>query len=305
MATTNPMGTTDGKRKPKKHVVAKPNAKGTVPTAEVRRRKPRGKRKSSLFFRRWPSWWLWLGAAVAVILYVIIFYFFVSPYSFRWKAYYGEPTFPEGYEVRGIDVSHHQGSINWERLRNARMCGVPVSFVIIKATEGLTLADDCFQRNFMQARRNSIVRGAYHYFKPTLDARSQANFFLRTVALEPGDLPPILDVEETGNMTTAELRSKVKVWLDVVEREYNIKPMIYTGRKFKQEYLYGKDFDEYPLWLAHYYVNEMTYNGSWAIWQHTDVGSVDGIRGNVDCNIFNGSLEELNQLTIMEESIEE
>ena len=242
-----------------------------------------------------------MGGLLAALLYVFVYYQFVTPFSFRWKSYYGEPVYPDGFEVRGIDVSHHQGKIDWERLRNARINGVPVSFVIIKATEGLSLADECFQRNFMQARRNEIVRGAYHYFKPSVDARRQAHFFLQTAALEPGDLPPVLDVEEVGGLTTENLRKSVKTWLDIVEREYNVKPMIYTGRRFKDDYLYGKEFEKYPLWLAHYYTKEMEYKGKWVIWQHTDVGEVDGIKGRVDCDIFNGSAADMDSILIKEQ----
>ena len=238
---------------------------------------------------------------LAALLYAFVYYQFVTPFSFRWKSYYGEPVYPDGFDVRGIDVSHHQGKIDWERLRNARINGVPVSFVIIKATEGLSLADERFQRNFMQARRNEIVRGAYHYFKPALDARRQARFFLQTAALEPGDLPPILDVEEVGGLSTADLRKSVKTWLDIVEREYNVKPMIYTGRRFKDDYLYGEEFEGYPLWLAHYYTKEMEYKGKWVIWQHTDIGEVDGIKGRVDCDIFNGSAADMDSILIKEQ----
>ena len=86
-----------------------------------------------------------------------------------------------------------------------------------------------------------------------------------------------------------------------VEKEYGVKPIIYTGYKFKLHYLNTPAFDEYPYWIAHYYVENLEYKGKWNFWQHTDCGKVTGIKGNVDCNIFNGSFEDLMKLTIPEQ----
>ena len=87
------------------------------------------------FFRRFPAWLLWLGGILITAAYVCLFYYlFVSPFSFRWRAIYGNPSYPEGYDIRGIDISHYQERINWEKLRNASIAGAPVRFVFIKAT---------------------------------------------------------------------------------------------------------------------------------------------------------------------------
>ena len=255
------------------------------------------------FFRKFPAWLLWLGGLLIAAAYIGIFYYlFVDPFSFRWRAIYGEPTYPAGYEVRGIDISHYQGRINWERFRNATIGDAPVSFVFIKATEGEKLFDDNFNRNFANAKRNDIIRGAYHFFVPGVDARKQAEFFLRIAQLEPGDLPPVLDVEKQGDLSPQQLRRDVKLWLDIVEKEYGVKPILYTGYKFRISLLGTKEFDAYPFWIAHYYVNELEYRGKWTFWQHTDCGKVQGIKGLVDCNIFNGSFDELQQLTLPEPS---
>lgn len=257
-----------------------------------------------VFFKRWPSWIVWSGALLLGVGYVLFFYyFFVSPYSFRWKAIYGDPVYPEGFDVHGIDISHYQENIDWERLRNASLNSSPVSFVFIKATEGVTLLDDNFNLNFFKARQNDFVRGVYHFFVPNIDARAQALFFLKQVHLEPGDLPPVLDVEKIGDLTVPQLQKAVKTWLDIVEKEYGVKPIIYTGYRFKLSYLNSPQFDEYPYWIAHYYVEKLEYKGKWSFWQHTDCGKVTGIQGNVDCNIFNGTYEELKLLTIKEEDI--
>ena len=252
-------------------------------------------------FRGLPSWTIWLGGLLITFAYVALFYhIFVEPFSFRWRAIYGEPTYPEGYEVRGIDISHYQDRINWEKLRNASIGDAPVSFVFIKATEGEKLFDDNFNKNFASAKRNDLVRGAYHFFVPGIDPRRQADFYLRIAQLEPGDLPPVLDIEKKGDLTPEQLRRDVKTWLDIVEKEYHVKPILYTGYKFKMSYLNTPEFEAYPYWIAHYYVNELEYKGKWTFWQHTDCGKVQGIKGFVDCNIFNGTMQELMELTLPE-----
>lgn len=248
------------------------------------------------------SVYFWLGIVAVAAAYIALFYyFFVGPYSFRWKAIYGEPTYPEGYNVRGIDISHYQNNIKWEKLRNASINNDPVRFVIIKATEGKDLFDDDFNDNFFQAKENDFIRGAYHFFVPGIDAAAQARFFLHQVHLVPGDLPPVLDIEKTGKLTKKELQKEVKIWLNIVEEHYKVKPIIYTGYKFKMDYLNDSVFNKYPYWIAHYYINKLEYKGNWIMWQHTDCGKVDGIKGFVDCNIFNGTVQDLLSFTLKED----
>ena len=93
------------------------------------------KNKKNVFGRY--SVYIWIGIVLVSFAYIgLFYYFFVSPYSFRWKAIYGEPEYPDGYNVRGIDISHYQNNIKWEKLRNASLNNDPVRFIIIKATEG-------------------------------------------------------------------------------------------------------------------------------------------------------------------------
>lgn len=262
------------------------------------------KKNKSGLFRRIPIWALLTGALLIGLAYVLFFYyFFVGPYSFRWKAMYGDPVYPEGFDVHGIDVSHYQETIDWELVRNANLDTAPVQFVFIKATEGVSILDENFNQNFYESKKNGLIRGVYHFFTPDEDAAAQARFFLKQTHLEPGDLPPVLDVEKIGDLSANQLKKAVKTWLDIVEAKYNVKPIIYTGYKFKLRYLNDPVFNEYPYWIAHYYVEKLTYKGTWHFWQHTDCGKVNGIKGNVDCNIFNGSFQELMQLTIKESDL--
>ena len=248
-----------------------------------------------------PSWGWWIGGLAVVVGYVWFFYyFFVGPFGFRWRALYGTVNYPEGYEIHGIDVSHHQGHIDWDKLKDRGMIDkFPVRFVMIKATEGSTQTDENFQENFHQAREHGFTRGAYHFYSVHSPAETQARHFLSQVKLENGDLPPVLDVEhKPKQQTDEEFRTSVLKWLDIVESHYKVKPIIYTYYKFKMKYLNDSIFDQYPYWIAHYYVDSVEYRGRWKFWQHTDAGKLPGIKGNVDLNIYNGSYYDLRQMTI-------
>ncbi|GAB6982561.1 hypothetical protein JCM15908A_09360 [Prevotella dentasini JCM 15908] len=119
------------------------------------------------------------------------------------------------------------------------------------------------------------------------------------VQLSPGDLPPVLDVEsKPKNLTVQDFQQNILTWLHIVEDRYHVKPIIYTYYKFKDLYLSDSRFDDYPYWIAHYYVDKMEYEGPWKFWQHTDAGRLPGISGYVDLDIYNGSYYDLRQLLI-------
>ena len=251
--------------------------------------------------QRLPSWSYWLGGAGIVAVYLYFFYyFFVGPFGFRWRALYGDVSYPEGYEIHGIDISHHQGQIDWDELKdNGTINHCPIRFVMIKATEGATQTDRNFRDNFYQARENGFTRGAYHFYSVHTPAEQQAYHFIKTVDLENGDLPPVLDVEhKPKSQSDEEFKNSVLKWLRLVAKHYQVKPIICTYFKFKTRYLSDPVFDEYPYWIAHYYVDSLEYQGPWKFWQHTDVGRLPGIKGNVDFNIYNGSYYDLRQMTI-------
>ena len=257
---------------------------------------PHSRQSSSLFKGRWG----WGFALFLLIVYISAFYyFFVSPFSFRWRALYGDPSYPEGYEIRGIDISHHQHSIDWQQLRNAMIQRCPVRFVMIKATEGSSHVDPLFRANFNDAAEYGFIRGAYHFWSNRSSARDQAAFFLRQVHLQPGDLPPVLDVEhKPDSLSIEDFQREILTWLHIVEDKYHVKPIIYTYYKFKTAYLGTPVFDQYPYWIAHYYVKQLDYHGPWKFWQHTDAGRLPGIKGYVDFNLYNGSYYDLKQLCI-------
>lgn len=274
-------------------------------SAMARKRTPRrggsrGRRRSSSFLQRYPRWAWWIGGTAVILLYVFLFYhFFVGPTGFRWRALYGDAEYPEGYEIHGIDISHYQGKIDWEQLKNAMIKGCPVRFVIIKSTEGSSRLDENFRENFNQARDFGFIRGVYHFWSNKSTAREQAYYFLDQVHLTDGDLPPVLDIEhKPADKSVEDFQRDVLTWLHIVEDKYHVKPIIYTYYKFKEQYLSAPVFEDYPYWIAHYYVDKVQYKGKWKFWQHTDVGKLPGIKGYVDFNIYNGSYYELKQLCI-------
>ena len=265
-----------------------------------RRGGSRGRRRSSSFLQRYPRWAWWIGGTAVIMLYVFLFYhFFVGPTGFRWRALYGDAEYPEGYEIHGIDISHYQGKIDWEQLKNAMIKGCPVRFVIIKSTEGSSRLDENFRENFNQARDFGFIRGVYHFWINKSTAREQAYYFLDQVHLTDCDFPPVLDIEhKPADKSVEDFQRDVLTWLHIVEDKYHVKPIIYTYYKFKEQYLSAHVFEDYPYWIAHYYVDKVQYKGKWKFWQHTDVGKLPGIKGYVDFNIYNGSYYELKQLCI-------
>ena len=283
----------------------RPTASSQKKSAMARKKTPRrggsrGRRRSSSFLQRYPRWAWWIGGMAVIVLYVFLFYhFFVGPTGFRWRALYGDAEYPEGYEIHGIDISHYQGKIDWEQLKNARMKGCPGRFVIIKSTEGSSRLDENFRENFNQARDFGFIRGVYHFWSNKSTAREQAYYFLDQVHLTDGDLPPVLDIEhKPTDKSVEDFQRDVLTWLHIVEDKYHVKPIIYTYYKFKEQYLSAPVFEDYPYWIAHYYVDKVQYKGKWKFWQHTDVGKLPGIKGYVDFNIYNGSYYELKQLCI-------
>lgn len=259
--------------------------------------KRRGRKSRSLFSRA-PSYVLWTLLGFVVVIYCVFFYrTFVTPYSFRWKALYGTTIYPDG-KIRGVDISHYQDNINWDKLRNALIHDTPIRFMFVKATEGTDIIDENFNLNFYNARKCELIRGAYHFYSTKTSASKQARFFCKIVQLEDDDLPPVLDVENIGDLSPEQLRKEVLTWMDIVEKHYGVTPILYTSYKFKTNYLNTPAFDKYPYWIAHYYVTKLEYKGQWTFWQHTDAGRIDGISGYVDVDVFNGDYKKLKKLTI-------
>lgn len=207
----------------------------------------------------------------------------------RWRAV---QVCPDGETLPGIDVSYWQDTIDWASV------ATEIDFAFIRVSDGLNHFDTQFGANWEGARSNGVIRGAYQFFRPSLDPIAQADLLLSTMGpLEPGDLPPVIDVETSDGASQAQVIAGIQEWIDRVEGELGVKPIIYTSWGLWSS-LTGDTtrFDDYPLWVANWQVSCPSVPdswGGWDFWQYTDSGSVPGIRGPVDRNEFNGDFEDL------------
>ena len=142
----------------------------------------------------------------------------------------------EGKSI-GIDVSEYQGKINWSYVDTLEK-KYPLHYVFIRATVGKDRKDYQFKRNWLGAKENKMIRGAYHYYRPNENSLEQAELFIKTVSLQKGDLPPVLDIEKLPkNQSIANLKLGLKRWLQAVESHYGVKPIIYTGERYYDDFL--------------------------------------------------------------------
>jgi lysozyme len=199
--------------------------------------------------------------------------------------------------IAGLDISHHNDHVDFDRLASAG-----ISFAFVKASEGRRTKDIRYLENYRGLKSKQILRGAYHFFYPQLDPLAQANNFLRVVpSLEPGDLPPVLDIEVSGEKSSSVIASGIQQWLDAVEKALGRRPIIYTGPGFWNSALAGSDaFSGYPLWVAHYTSDPAPslpkgFPG-FHFWQYSQSGKFPGIGGSVDMDWFNGTTADLRAL---------
>ena len=200
------------------------------------------------------------------------------------------------YAVQGIDVSHYQKKVDWEKVAQQDL-----HFAFIKATEGLEFKDSMFVKNWAASGKADMIRGAYHFFRPSLDVNIQFENYKDHASLNIGDMPPILDVEVYDGVPEDSLVARVQRWLDLAEDYYKVKPVLYTYQKFFNKTLQGK-FEGYPLWIARYnkFFEPNLLHSEWKFWQYGNKGKLEGIEGYVDFNVFTGSLDALEQMTIQD-----
>ncbi|HEX7313048.1 MAG TPA: glycoside hydrolase family 25 protein [Pyrinomonadaceae bacterium] len=199
--------------------------------------------------------------------------------------------------LTGIDVSHYQGQVDWDAVKAAGC-----SFAFAKATEGTNVTDPYFEANWAGMKAAGLARGAYHFFRPAEDAAQQASHFLATVALKPGDLPPVIDVEVNDNVAGSVIVEGLQTWLGAVEQATGVAPIIYTAAYFWNEYL-NPGFGRYPLWVAHY-TSAATPSplpdgwADWTFWQYSQSLEIDGVNGAADHDYFNGTNGDLHTLSV-------
>lgn len=202
----------------------------------------------------------------------------------------------EGKSI-GLDVSEYQGKISWSYVDTLEQ-KYPLDFVFIRATVGRDRKDFQFKRNWIGAKKNKMIRGAYHYYRPNENSIEQANLFIETVKLEKGDLPPVLDIEKLPKSQSLDsLKKGLKRWLLKVENHYKVRPIIYTGERYYSDFL-KDEFGEYLFWIANYNFYREKIEDDWLFWQFTEKANVPGIDRTVDINIYNGDLQQLQYITV-------
>jgi lysozyme len=192
---------------------------------------------------------------------------------------------PERYPVWGVDVSRHQGVIDWPTVR-----GDGVAFAFIKATEGATHQDTRFEENWDGAGEAGIARGAYHFFTFCARGAEQAENFLGRVTPLVAELPPAVDVEFAGNCqgwgSVAEIRDELATYLAMVEERLGRKPVVYYTRKAAKTILEERHRG-YPLWPRSIVgAPDVALLGPWTFWQYADNARIPGVRGAVDLDVF-------------------
>ena len=231
----------------------------------------------------------------------------------EWKKdkYKGERLVYTSQRIYGIDISKHQHikgrkryQINWKKLRITHLGNIsrktvagnvnyPIRFIYIKSTEGKSIVNPYYKKDYSAARAHGYKVGTYHFFSTRTPAAAQANHFLRHSCIRRGDFPPVLDLEPSHSQISkmggpGVLFARVRTWLRLVERATGVKPILYISQIFVNRYLpAAPDLKHnYKIWIARY--GEYKPDIHLVYWQLCPDGRVAGIHGAVDINVFNG-----------------
>ena len=198
----------------------------------------------------------------------------------------------EAYPVRGVDVSHYQGDIDWEQLR-----AQGVMFAYIKATEGASFVDGAFQTNWENIVRTDLRAGAYHFFSFESPGQNQAENFIETVSPIDCMLPPVVDIEPYGRFKTIkdipDAVAEIGVWLRAIESAYGMRPVIYTTEAFYKDCI-SDAFPDHDIWIRSVY-GRPPESVRWTFWQYASFARLKGYQGKerfIDMNVFRGTVEE-------------
>nr|WP_255491091.1 GH25 family lysozyme [Dysgonomonas sp. 520] len=194
-----------------------------------------------------------------------------------------------------MDISHHQGIIDWQKLDKKY-----TQFVFMKATEGVTHVDTLFERNYREAKKQNIPVGAYHFFTFCKPGKEQAENFIKTVPKDRSDMPPAIDLEYSGNCKRdnhlENLIDEISEYIQIVEDYYEKKVVIYATEDFYNDYLVTNLLDN-PIWIRDIYREPRLVNDRpWMFWQYANRGRLKGIETFVDINVFVGTKKDFREL---------
>ena len=187
--------------------------------------------------------------------------------------------------IHGIDLSHYQGNVFWETVGD----NTHMKYVYLKATEGGDRIDEQYARNIELAHRHGLKVGAYHFFRPKTNVTTQLENFKTQCRPGDQDLIPMIDIETKGGLSTEAFCDSLFKFLEMVEKAYKQKPLIYTYTNFYNKYLIGQ-VDKYPLMIAQYSENEprLADDRDIVMWQYTGKGRINGVNTYVDKSRFLG-----------------
>jgi lysozyme len=230
-----------------------------------------------------------IGALVAIVLAL------GAGASLAWRGRRaGPPVLPDGVSIWGVDVSHHQGAVDWRTVAAQPR----LRFAYIKATEGGDWRDPRFHENWEGARSAGLEVGAYHYFTFCRPPVEQATLFLQVVPREADALPPALDLEVEGNCPRPPaqdvIATNVSIWVAEVERVLRRKPVVYLSRSAYESFVAGRALTN-PVWIRSL-AGTAPSRPRWRFWQFADDATVPGIQGDVDVDAFDGEAEALERL---------
>ncbi|MFT3771468.1 MAG: GH25 family lysozyme [Minicystis sp.] len=200
-----------------------------------------------------------------------------------------------GTTLKGLDVSVYQGKVDWAKVKASGR-----SFAFARVSDGTSHLDTQFAANWAGIKAAGMVRGAYQFFRPSQDAVAQADLMVSKIGtLAPGDLPPVIDVEDDDGLSGTKVVNAVRTWVDRVKAKTGVDPIIYSASGFWNALPNTAQFAGQTLWVANYTTqcpSMPTPWKKWAFWQNSESGSVPGVTGHVDTDFFNGTLADLQAL---------
>ena len=247
------------------------------------RRRTVKKRKSAGF----------MGRMIALVLFAVII---IAVFTVSQNIYYyitgSRIDSSNPYPVKGVDVSEFQKEIDWKGLEKEGY-----RFAFIKATEGSSLTDSNFEYNWKEAGRTDMKISAYHFLSYDSSGVTQAENYINNVEKKRGMMPPAIDVEFYGiynekHPEHVKVYEVLDVMLELLEKRYDRKPIIYTNSYIYSSYISGR-YDDYPVWISDPEISDTLPDGrDWLFCKYTFRGVSENIAGGekyVDLNVFNGS----------------
>ena len=232
-----------------------------------------------------------LKILIIILVILLVVFFSVFGLAKAKKVFINNWFVNENKSTIGVDISSYQADVDMNKLKEQ-----DVEFVYIKATEGSTHRDERFEENRKNALEAGLPCGAYHFFSYDTPGKTQAENFIDTVGDDlTGNLLPVADVEYYGDKeenppAKEDVVRELGDFLEALEAQYGVKPMIYTRSDIYDKYLKGS-FDDYKFWMSSLYTPlKWNYKGDWYIWQYLNRGELEGYTGGekfIDLNVIN------------------